>query len=342
MTFRRVLLIIVLVFALTFAVKAFKKHHKGGKVVQVEDVQQEGDVSKEPRSASPILIDSNSILMSNEENDKKHEEADVVKERSEENINIIDRLFTTGHNKLPIVETIAYRSRVPWLKGRPAWIADYASYYSTSRHFIARSLNKKADYYTQKVSPGDQFNILHPDKQINFYLLIDAQKAKMWFYYIDLDEKEKVLLKTYQVGLGAIKNQKSATPTGCFLLGDKVATYKPGIKGFFQNEKVEMINVFGTRWLPFKEELVNCSDSAKGYGLHGLPIEVDPKTHELKEHIELLGQYASDGCIRLKREDIEELYSIVISRPTIVEILEDTTQRRQDSRSIPDVIAFGK
>jgi hypothetical protein len=38
----------------------------------------------------------------------------------------IGQLFTTGPTKLPIVETITYSSQVPWLKGRPAWVGDYA------------------------------------------------------------------------------------------------------------------------------------------------------------------------------------------------------------------------
>ena len=71
----------------------------------------------------------------------------------------IDRLFTFDPSlRLPIVETVSFTSRVPWLKGRPAWVADYASYYETSRHFIARSLNQKSDYFSQKVGPGDKFN----------------------------------------------------------------------------------------------------------------------------------------------------------------------------------------
>ena len=64
------------------------------------------------------------------------------------------QLFALDSSKLPIVETISYTSRVPWLKDRPAWIADYATHYATSRHFIARSLNRKPDYFTQKVSPA--------------------------------------------------------------------------------------------------------------------------------------------------------------------------------------------
>ena len=74
------------------------------------------------------------------------------------NIDRIFQLYSTGPSRLPIVETITYSSSVPWLKGRPAWIADYATYFNTSRHFIARSLNGRADYFSQKVSEGSKFN----------------------------------------------------------------------------------------------------------------------------------------------------------------------------------------
>ena len=54
----------------------------------------------------------------------------------------VDELFNRQDPKFPIVETIPYRSRVAWQKGRPAWLSDYAAHYKTSRHFIARSLNE--------------------------------------------------------------------------------------------------------------------------------------------------------------------------------------------------------
>ncbi len=108
-----------------------------------------------------------------------------VQERLEVRADRIRRFFSKGFDKFPIVETITYTSRVPWLKGRPAWIADYASYFETSRHFIARSLNGKLDYETQKVSPGDKFNVLKKDKNVEFYLLVDLATCTMDFYYLD-------------------------------------------------------------------------------------------------------------------------------------------------------------
>ncbi len=240
----------------------------------------------------------------------------------------VDRMqqfFTTGPNKLPIVETITYSSQVPWLKGRPAWVGDYASYFATSRHFIARSLNGKADYFTQKVSPGSKFNVFRKDKNFQFYLLVDVSSCKMAFYYIDQDTNERVLLKTYTVGLGKKAETPSGTltPLGKYLLGDKIAVYKPGVMGLFQEKQVEMIRVFGTRWLPFGKELGECTANAKGYGIHGAPWTPSKQEGKWTELRQVTGQYESDGCIRLNHEDIEELFSIIITKPTVVEVVKN-------------------
>lgn len=237
---------------------------------------------------------------------------------------LIPQLFATDSSRLPIVETVSYTSRVPWLEGRPAWIADYATHYETSRHFIARSLNHKPDYLNQKISPGDRFNVFRLGKEIRFHLLIDLSRCKMWFYY--LDGNERTLLKTYRVGLGRLDNRKpsgSLTPIGKYALGEKVAIYKPGTVGFFQEQKTEMIRIFGTRWIPFEKELEGCSERAKGLGLHGAPWLSDPVNGNLVEDRSKIGKYDSDGCIRLAQEDMEELFAIIISKPTTVEIVKD-------------------
>ncbi len=234
--------------------------------------------------------------------------------------------FSKGIDKFPIVETITYTSRVPWLKGRPAWIADYASYFETSRHFIARSLNGNLDYETQRVSPGDKFNVFKKDKNVEFYLLVDLSTCTLDFYYLDKDLDERVFVKSYQIGVGRddpLSPSGSLTPIGKYKLGGKVAIYKPGIEHYYQNQKTHMIEVFGTRWLPFEEEIENCSDSAKGYGFHGVPCIYDKEGDILIEAKDGVGGRNSDGCLRLKKDDIEELFAIVITKPTIVEVVKD-------------------
>ncbi len=242
------------------------------------------------------------------------------------NIDRIFQLFTTGPSKLPIVETIEYTSSVPWLKGRPAWIADYAVYYNTSKHFIARSLNGAPDYFSQKVKTGSQFNVFKKDKKIEFHLLVDVSRLKLAFYYLDCGTQERTLLKTYPVGLGRLDASKPSgtlTPIGSYSLGDKVAVYKEGIAGFFHDQKTEMIRVFGTRWIPFDQEVGGSFESAKGYGINGAPWIVDPKTGQLVENRDLIGRFDSDGCIRMYLEDIEELFAIIITKPTFIHIVKN-------------------
>jgi hypothetical protein len=254
----------------------------------------------------------------------------VVKNLSNDKIstevNNIHRFFSKGMDKFPFIETVTYSSRVPWLKGRPAWIVDYANYYQTSRHFIARSLNGKEDYTSQNISPGDKFNIIKLDANISFHMLVDLSNCTLDFSYIDNQTGENHLIKTYKVGVGR-KDEYSPsgtlTPLGKYKLGEKIAIYKQGVEHYFQNKKTHMIEVFGTRWIPFGEELENCTDSAKGYGLHGLPFVLDEKTNEYKENIACLGGYSSDGCIRLSERDINEIFAIVITKPTVIEIVKD-------------------
>ena len=305
----------IVLFVFIGTVALFKKGHKEkaedfhSKSIEVQVVAEEIDIE------STETVSKGEMTYLNP----------VQDELSENQKDIIWRLFTTGKDQLPIVKTISYRSRVPWLKDRPAWISDYASYYETSRHFIARSLNKKLDYLTQKVSTGNRFTVLNKDLNIHFYLVIDCSRCKMWFFYHDLDLDERVLLKTYKVGLGRFSPYEKSgllTPHGTYVLGDKIATYKPGIQGYFQDKEVEMVQVFGTRWLPL-QEVSEEGDNPRGYGLHGVPWIIGQEDGEYREHEEAIGYYESDGCIRLRQPDIEELYAIVITKKTFVEIVSD-------------------
>ncbi|MCI5052167.1 MAG: L,D-transpeptidase [Simkaniaceae bacterium] len=256
----------------------------------------------------------------------------LIKDDSIEMVDRINDFFKIGRNKLPIVETVTYTSRVPWLKGRPAWIADYASHFKTSRHFIARSLNKKVDYFTQKVAPGDKFNVFRSDIDFSFYLLADLARLKMWFYYVDNATGDKELLKVYNIGVGTLDSSMpsgSLTPTGRFSLGDKIATYKPGVKSYFQNERIEMITVFGTRWIPFASDEGDEFDYGTGFGIHGAPCYVDEETGDVREHEGFIGVHNSDGCVRMSKNDMEELYAIVVTRPTILEITQDSAPLRE-------------
>jgi len=238
----------------------------------------------------------------------------------------IEALFSVSDDNFPYVKTIRYRSHVDWLKGRPAWISDYATHYKTSRHFIARSLHGKGNYYKQDVANGNHFTVLDPDKNIEFYLLVDLSRCKLWFYLYDRDTHKRILLKDYVVGLGKPSPLKSSgllTPRGKYSLGDRIAAYRPHTTGIHNGEKVELIRIFGTRWIPFDKEIANTSSPAKGFGIHGLPWIDDPNKGTIKEDLSSLGLYQSDGCVRMAAEDVEEIYAIIATKPSYIELVTD-------------------
>ena len=93
--------------------------------------------------------------------------------------------------------------------------------------------------------------------------------------------------------------------------------------GYFQESEVEMVRVFGSRWIHFSEVISGYGDNRRVYGFHGAPWIYDLETESYKEDLSTVGSYDSDGCIRLAQSDIEEIYSIVITKPTVVEIVSD-------------------
>jgi lipoprotein-anchoring transpeptidase ErfK/SrfK len=241
-------------------------------------------------------------------------------------VDLVGGFFAFDLTRLPFMDTVSYTTRVPWLSGRPAWVADYAAHYGTSRHLIARSLNQKVDYWNQKVNLGDRFNVFKKDYPIEFHLVADLAHCQMWFYVVDVSTGNRTLLKTYPIGVGRLDAKKasgSLTPVGTYRLGDKVAIYKPGTMGFFQEQKTEMVQVFGTRWIPFSSGSNQGSESAKGFGLHGLPWRLDAKTKEMQEDGSCLKTHSSDGCIRMAGKDIEELFAIVITKDTYIHVVKD-------------------
>lgn len=323
------LLVIVLFGAIGIAA-LFKTGHEVQKLPYPNTSQAplEVELDKEIQSVVPALNPSESRHAVEESAETiSMPRKDLI--ASSENLPDADRieeLFNKKEPRFPFIETITYRSHVNWQKGRPAWLSDYASYYNTSRHFIARSLNGKPDYVNQELKEGDKFNVFKKDRNVQFYLLVDSSRCKMWFYCLDLDNKEKILIKTYPVGLGRLDSSKTSgllTPLGTYMLGQKIAIYKPKTMGTYQSKSTEMITVFGTRWIPFEKEIGICTAPAKGFGIHGTPwLEKEPKG-ALIDQGDGIGKYESDGCVRLKTSDIEELFAIIITKPTTIEIVRD-------------------
>jgi lipoprotein-anchoring transpeptidase ErfK/SrfK len=113
-----------------------------------------------------------------------------------------------------------------------------------------------------------------------------------------LFEGERVL-RVYDVAVG---KRSTPSPQGKFAIINRVPNptwYGPGTvvapgKG----------NPLGSRWMGL---------SAKGYGIHGTNVPTS------------IGKAASHGCIRMRKQDLEELFEMV-TVGTIVELVDEPTE----------------
>ena len=119
-----------------------------------------------------------------------------------------------------------------------------------------------------------------------FKIIVDISDHDLKLYAGDK------LIKIYPVATGRTGH---ATPTGAFTIVNKLENpvwYHEGTAV----PSGDPNNILGTRWMGF---------SLKGYGIHGTTL---PKT---------VGTSASEGCIRMLNQDVEELYSIIPQGTTV-------------------------
>lgn len=111
------------------------------------------------------------------------------------------------------------------------------------------------------------------------------------------------IFKRYEVGLG---RQGHETTLGAYKVGSKMKDPPWDKPGFGRIEALAPNNELGTRWMP----MVPVEEGLPtDLGIHGTI------------HPESIGKYASSGCPRLHKHDVEELYDLVV-RSTPVRVVE--------------------
>ncbi len=117
------------------------------------------------------------------------------------------------------------------------------------------------------------------------------------------------LFKVYDVGIG----RQDRTPAGTFVIHNKLREpvwTPPGRRIPYGDPE----NVLGTRWLgllPTGET----NTALTGYGIHGT---WEPET---------IGTAASQGCVRMKNEDVNELYDLIPHPPSNRERLRENPRK---------------
>jgi lipoprotein-anchoring transpeptidase ErfK/SrfK/outer membrane protein assembly factor BamD (BamD/ComL family) len=118
-----------------------------------------------------------------------------------------------------------------------------------------------------------------------FSLTIDVKKNELFLNY------DGVLFKKYKIATGA---KDSPTPTGNFIIKNKMKdpAWYPPTGGIIPPGSPE--NILGSRWMDLWQ-----NGRKTGYGIHEA---INPGD---------IGKYISNGCIRMLKEDLEELYNIL-------------------------------
>ena len=131
----------------------------------------------------------------------------------------------------------------------------------------------------------------------DFRIVIECSTCRLFL----LDNEG--LFKCYETGLG---KEGHETTLGTYRIGDKQKDptwYKPGSPPIPPGDPA---NELGTRWMPFVPEE---DGLPRDLGIHGTP------------HPETVGKYSSKGCVRLRMDEVEELYNLVV-RSTPVDVVD--------------------
>lgn len=146
-----------------------------------------------------------------------------------------------------------------------------AAQFHTTVDLIKRSNNLKSD----NIRAGSDFKI----NTAKFSALVDKSQN-----LLILKSNEKVL-QVYKVSTGA----NNSTPVGTFTITSKLVN-----PVWYTAQAIVPAgspdNILGSRWLGL---------SKQGYGIHGT---IQPEN---------IGKQATQGCIRLRNVDVEELYIIL-------------------------------
>lgn len=159
--------------------------------------------------------------------------------------------------------------------------------YEVQKGDTLTKIAKKFNTTTELISKANNMK----DANVKLGKKLKISKAK---FSIVVDKSQNILtlksdqdiFKTYRVSTG----KNSCTPVGTFKITNKLVdpTWYPSTGGMIPAKDPK--NVICSRWLGL---------SKQGYGIHGT---TEP---------ELIGKSVTEGCVRMKNSDVEELYSIV-------------------------------
>ncbi len=166
-----------------------------------------------------------------------------------------------------------------------------------SLYRIAKKFNTTTDFLMKKnnlssalIKPGQKLQVI-PGK---FSIKINLRENLLYLFY------EGKIFKVYPVATG----KDNSTPVGKFVVTEKLKNpvwYSE--KGPIPPGSPE--NVLGSRWIGI---------SAPGIGIHEA---INPQD---------VGKYVSNGCIRMFKKDVEELYDLITPGTSVVIVASEKSE----------------
>ncbi len=148
-----------------------------------------------------------------------------------------------------------------------------AKSYSTTVELIKKANGLESD----RIIPGMKLKV----QKVPFSIIVDKSQSILTLLLGD------EVVKTYVVSTG----KNNSTPTGTFKIKDKLIKpvwYKDGLAVPAESPE----NVLGSRWM-------GLTTDKPGYGIHGT---IEPES---------IGYQCTDGCVRMRNNEVEELFMMV-------------------------------
>jgi lipoprotein-anchoring transpeptidase ErfK/SrfK len=176
-------------------------------------------------------------------------------------------------------------------------LAKIAQKYDVTWELLCR-INRISD--PGKLRAGKTIKVI----QGPFHAVVSKSKFTIDLYLGSPGERGSLYVTTFKVGLG----KSDSTPTGTWMVaaGGKLKNPKFwGAGDLPPMEADDPQNPLGERWIAL-EGTDGQAVGADGYGIHGT---IDPES---------IGKMASLGCIRLKNEDVELVYDLLVDGKSTV------------------------
>jgi len=155
------------------------------------------------------------------------------------------------------------------------------------------SISKKFGTTVELLKKANELesNLIHPGQHIKIILSEFSVFVDKSSNTLTLNGDEDIV-KTYSVSTG----KDNSTPVGTFEIEEKMVKplwYKVGSIVSADSEEYEL----GTRWMGL---------SVEGYGIHGTSDENS------------IGKQVTQGCVRMRNDDIVELYTVIPSGTKVI------------------------